>query len=776
MNKIISILKSSITDDIGILYLGLILAIILIVFFISLLIISLKRKNKRIKKLIQLAENETDIATNTKNELDQLRSNTKIQSAVSEILKNITGKERKLDEFIQDTLNRLLSLSWQKISTKGAIYLLNNDGNLEMYAQKNLGEINSNCKVFKPSECLCGRAIEEKNIQFIKKISSELKNYIEPLADYGLYNIPIELNEEIIGIINLYTEPEHKASEFEIEFLQTVSNTVASVIQRKKAHEEIIKTKNVLADQTQKLEETNKAIRLYTVRLEQQANEKESLNQMILAQKKKVELKSTETETYAKEIELIVKQQDALNQQLFVQKLEVEQRNIEVQQYSEKIEKQSKDQEALNQKLFAQKLEVEQRNIEVQQYAKELEKKANEQEALNQKLFAQKLEVEQRNIEVQQYLEKIEKQAKNQEALNQKLFAQKLEVEQRNIEVQQYAKELEKKAIEQEALNQKLFAQKLEVEQRNSEIQLYMQQIEKQKIEQDKLNQKLFAQSLEVDQRRMEVEQYSKQLEILKQNAEDAYKHISDSINYSKYIQDTLLPEENFINKVVPGDHFIYYKPKEIIGGDFYYVNQINDWVILGVADCTGHGVPGALITMLGITFLDDIIGRNLTNFTGDVLNLLREKIKYTFKSYGENIQNKNGLDIALCAVNKTTNELQFSGAFSPMFIYRNSELIEFKATRNPIGYYPVEKEFETSYFQLQKNDIIYLFSDGYQDQVGGELNRKFSKKQLIGLFDEIHHYPMKKQQLYIEKIMQRWMGKTIQVDDMTIMGIHWDN
>ncbi len=741
MNKIISILKSSITDDIGILYLGLILAIILIVFFISLLIISLKRKNKRIKKLIQLAENETDIATNTKNELEQLRSNTKIQSAVSEILKNITGKERKLDEFIQDTLDRLLSLSWQKISTKGAIYLLNNDGNLEMYAQKNLGEINSNCKVFKPSECLCGRAIEEKNIQFIKKISSELKNYIEPLADYGLYNIPIELNEEIIGIINLYTEPEHKASEFEIEFLQTVSNTVASVIKRKKAHEEIIKTKNVLADQTQKLEEKNKAIRLYTVRLEQQANEKESLNQMILAQKKKVELKSTETETYAKEIELIVKQQDALNQQL-----------------------------------FEQKLEVEQRNIEVQQYAKELEKKANEQEALNQKLFAQKLEVEQRNIEVQQYLEKIEKQAKNQEALNQKLFAQKLEVEQRNIEVQQYAKELEKKAIEQEALNQKLFAQKLEVEQRNSEIQLYMQQIEKQKIEQDKLNQKLFAQSLEVDQRRMEVEQYSKQLEILKQNAEDAYKHISDSINYSKYIQDTLLPEENFINKVVPGDHFIYYKPKEIIGGDFYYVNQINDWVILGVADCTGHGVPGALITMLGITFLDDIIGRNLTNFTGDVLNLLRERIKYTFKSYGENIQNKNGLDIALCAVNKTTNELQFSGAFSPIFIYRNSELIEFKATRNPIGYYPVEKEFETSYFQLQKNDIIYLFSDGYQDQVGGELNRKFSKKQLIGLFDEIHHYPMKKQQLYIEKIMQRWMGKTNQVDDMTIMGIHWDN
>ncbi|MCD6557009.1 MAG: SpoIIE family protein phosphatase, partial [Bacteroidales bacterium] len=284
-------------------------------------------------------------------------------------------------------------------------------------------------------------------------------------------------------------------------------------------------------------------------------------------------------------------------------------------------------------------------------------------------------------------------------------------------------------------------------------------------------------QSLEVDQRRMEIEMYSKEIEQLKEKAEGTLEHLNDSINYSKYIQTSLLPDFNYIKNHLPGDFFIYYNPKETIGGDFYYFKKREDYLIFAIADCTGHGIPGALITMLGISFLDDIVSRNLVNFTGEGLNILRERIKETFHSYGGNsIENKNGLDMALCAVNTKTNVLQYSGAFNSLILFRNGELNEYKATRNPIGYYPIEKDFETTEIQLQKDDVIYLFTDGYADQIGGEKNRKFSKRQFRTMLEEIYQYPMSKQNIFMEKIMQKWMGENQQVDDITVMGIKWEN
>ena len=308
------------------------------------------------------------------------------------------------------------------------------------------------------------------------------------------------------------------------------------------------------------------------------------------------------------------------------------------------------------------------------------------------------------------------------------------------------------------------------------EVQQYTKQLEEQTKEQEVLNQRLFAQSLEVEQKSFEIERYSKEVEILKEKAEATLKHLNDSINYSKYIQDSLLPLNSFMEKNIPGDFFIYYQPKETIGGDFYYVNKVGDYLILAVADCTGHGVPGALITMLGITFLNDIIDQNIVNNTGETLNILRTKIKTTFRSYGDNLQNKNGLDIALCAINLKTNVMQYSGAFNPLYIFRDKELIEYKATRNPIGYYPIEKDFKTTKIQLQNNDIIYLFSDGYPDQVGGPKNRKFSKRQFKDFLQEIHTFPIAKQSIFVDKIMQKWMGNSSQVDDITLMGIKWNN
>ncbi len=574
-------------------------------------------------------------------ELEKTTEKIRTQAVIAEILTNISGKQRNIENFLQNALEKILNVSWLDVMSKGSIFLTDEDGNLKMVAEKDLGEVAQRCALIKPGECLCGRALSEKKIQFCDHISDKHEIKFDNMSEHGHYNLPIMMEDEVLGVLNIYTSHQHQKKDFEIEFLETVAHTLASVIHRKKSQDEILRTRDELNKQKEDLEKKNKAIRKYMVQIEQQTHERESLNQLILAQKKNVEKR----------------------------KEEVEQRNAEIEKYSKELEEQAKEQEKLNQQLFAQKMEVEQRNMEVEQYSKELEDKAKEQERLNQQLFAQKMEVEQRNFEV---------------------------------------------------------------------------------------------------------EQYSHEVEELKEKAEGTLKHLNDSINYSKYIQDSLLPEKEYMDEVIPGDYFIYYKPKETIGGDFYYVKKVNDYIIFAVADCTGHGVPGALITMLGLTFLDDIITGNIVSRTGMGLTVLREKFKNTFKAYGDNITNKNGLDIGLCAINTKTNMLQFSGAFNTLFVYRNNELIELKGTRNPIGYYPVEKEFETQELQLEKDDMIYLFSDGYPDQLGGEKGRKFSKRQFRGLLTEIHSLPISQQKLYVEKIMEKWMGNVVQVDDITLMGVKW--
>lgn len=387
--------------------------------------------------------------------------------------------------------------------------------------------------------------------------------------------------------------------------------------------------------------------------------------------------------------------------------------------------------------------------INRKQVQEELLVKAKEQEKLNQKLFAQTLEVEQRNIEIQQY-------TKEQEKLNQKLFAQKLEVEQRNSEVELISKK-------QEELNQKLFAQKLEVEQRNTEIEKYAS-------EQDQLNQKFFAQTLELDQRNIEIKRYSDEIEKQKVLVESAHKGLTDSISYAQTIQEALLPSGDLVKSLL-NDYFIVYKPKDVVSGDFYYVAQVENNTVFAVADCTGHGVPGGFLTMLGLTYLSDIIKRHEINTPAEALELLRIDVKAVFEQEGK--INHNGLDIALCALDKETNTLSYSGAYSSLFILRQGKLMEYKATKNPIGWHPKEIPFKNHTIKLQNNDLIYLFSDGYHDQFGLN-NRKFLKKRFKLLLQEIKDMPMAEQKNVLEGIFKKWQGDNPQTDDVTIMAIRW--
>ncbi len=251
-----------------------------------------------------------------------------------------------------------------------------------------------------------------------------------------------------------------------------------------------------------------------------------------------------------------------------------------------------------------------------------------------------------------------------------------------------------------------------------------------------------------------------------------AHKNIKDSIEYARTIQQSLLVNKTIIDTFLD-NYFILFKPKEKVSGDFYYINRINKYLIIAIADCTGHGVPGAFLTMLGITYLHDIVRNEIIDNPGDALNALRERFKVTFKEFGHN--NPNGMDIALCAINMETHTMQYAGAFNPLIIIRNDELIEYKATRNPIGYFPVEKPFVTHNIQLQNNDTIYLYTDGFQDQLGGEEDHKFMTKIFKNLLLSMHKLPINAQKYKLEETLKEWQGNNEQTDDILIFGMKWN-
>lgn len=290
--------------------------------------------------------------------------------------------------------------------------------------------------------------------------------------------------------------------------------------------------------------------------------------------------------------------------------------------------------------------------------------------------------------------------------------------------------------------------------------------------ERKNISEQISEKNTELESQNEEIISINNELNSQKDIIQKAHKNITDSINYARTIQEALLASNELITELFR-EYFLIYKPKEVVSGDFYYINNINNHMVFAVADCTGHGVSGGFMTILGITYLHEIsISEDLTN-SGEVLNLLRLKIQDTFKTFGT--ENQNGLDIAFCSVDKKSNILQFSGANRPLIIIRQKEIITIQPTRNPIGFYPKEKTFVNNEIQLLNDDIIYLFSDGYHDQIGGKYERKLTSKKFRELIIEVCDRPLSEQKDILESFFQKWQGKTNQIDDITVMAIKWE-
>ena len=247
---------------------------------------------------------------------------------------------------------------------------------------------------------------------------------------------------------------------------------------------------------------------------------------------------------------------------------------------------------------------------------------------------------------------------------------------------------------------------------------------------------------------------------------------IESSITYAKRIQTAVLPQNEKINKILE-NYFIVFKPRDIVSGDFYWINQLDDKIYIVAADCTGHGVPGAFMSMLGVSFLNEIINKAQYSLASEILNQLRNSVKTTLSQTGKDNENKDGMDIAICVIDKKTLKMQYAGAYNPLYLYRDKELIETAADRMPIGIYIKEKDsFTNNEMQLKKDDVFYIFSDGYTDQFGGPRDRKFTKKALKELLGNICDKPMLEQKELIDSAFQNWKGNLDQTDDIVIIGV----
>ena len=316
--------------------------------------------------------------------------------------------------------------------------------------------------------------------------------------------------------------------------------------------------------------------------------------------------------------------------------------------------------------------------------------------------------------------------------------------------------------IQKNKANKLLAEQKKQIAEANKELK---QQAEELTL----LNENLNQQNEEITAQRNEIKKQ-------KEEIEEIHKKVSQSIDYAQRIQKSILPDNNIMKKYL-SDYFVFFKPKDVVSGDFYWFKKIGKNIVFAVADSTGHGVPGAFMSMLGIAFLNEIITKEFYNSdsfsTALILDNLREKVKTTLHQTGEDDKTKDGMDMSLILFNTETLVLQYSGAYNPLYIVRNKKLTEVKADKMPIGIsFKDKKTFTNKKAQLQTGDTLYMFSDGYYDQFGGNTGRKFMKKTFRNLLEKISEKDMQTQKQILENTFSKWKGNMEQTDDILVAGI----
>lgn len=485
------------------------------------------------------------------------------------------------------------------------------------------------------------------------------------------------------------------------------------------------------------------------------------------------------------------------------------------QELNRKIHELEKSEEDLKLKLAEEEIQ----DILLEQLKLENEKKEKENELLRQKQELQDAELLQK-----QYALEMERQ--RHEAIKKQQEIEALENEQKikDLELQQKEADAQKRQKEIELLETEKEKQQLEIDKNEATrkffrwvtvlfaaifvlIMIFLffsiranRRLNKQKVKILEQNAKLSSQKEEIQSQADELQAVNEEITYHKNNLEEKHQQITDSITYASRIQGAMLPDSRELASFFK-NHFIVYKPRDIVSGDFYWIKEVSinnsPQLLVAAADCTGHGVPGAFVSMLGMSLLNEIVNKQNDLPVGEILNQLRDEIKTSLKQYGESAS-KDGMDIAMCRIDKENNTLQFAGAHNPLYFVGNNQpeilsetkpkkirvfnpndkngiLTEIKSDHQPIGVYIKERPFENVELKVEKGNRIYIFSDGFIDQFGGEKNEKYKSKNFKQKIVEMQSSPINKHSQILENEFERWTTsyKTYnQLDDILIIGI----
>jgi serine phosphatase RsbU (regulator of sigma subunit) len=279
------------------------------------------------------------------------------------------------------------------------------------------------------------------------------------------------------------------------------------------------------------------------------------------------------------------------------------------------------------------------------------------------------------------------------------------------------------------------------------------------------LEQKVIERTEEVVRQKEEIQDKNQELEIL-------YKQVTDSIHYAKRIQEAILPPQELFDQLMPNS-FVLYKPKDIVSGDFYWLDKKGDSIYCAAVDCTGHGVPGAFMSIVGSNLLKDAVNNTNLYAPSEIMDKLNEGVASTLHVGLTEKQTKDGMDMTLVAIDYKKLELQFAAAFNPLYIVRDGQLIQHKADKFPVGAFVGEtRKFANCTVELKKGDTIYIFSDGYADQFGGPKGKKFMAGTFRNLLLEVSSLTAHEQKKRLDETIEKWRGQLEQVDDILIIGI----
>jgi serine phosphatase RsbU (regulator of sigma subunit) len=253
---------------------------------------------------------------------------------------------------------------------------------------------------------------------------------------------------------------------------------------------------------------------------------------------------------------------------------------------------------------------------------------------------------------------------------------------------------------------------------------------------------------------------------------EEQHKDITDSIKYAQRIQQAILPPDKLWNTILPHS-FVFYQPKDILSGDFYWIEETPEFILIAAADCTGHGVPGALMSIVNYNLLNRAVLEHGLTTAGAILDTVNRSLTLSLHQTFQASAVRDGMDVSLCVINKATKQMNFAGAYNSIYIIRDNAVQELIPDKQPVGAFMEDniKPFKNQFYQLMQNDVVYMFTDGYADQFGGPKGKKYKYKQLQQLLIDNHKKPFNEQKIIVKKSINDWKGHLEQVDDILLLG-----